>query len=328
MDIYFDNNKHKYTDEFGNVYISATTLIGKYSPKFSDKEVDIAKACERIGRKPNHPKYKKYKGKTYRQILNGWAKTRDDACDLGNERHNYLDNSIRQSNRFNKIVGKPLFYNNDSNIIRLFTIEDIKNYPNVGNLDLDYFVKTGIKDKYPKIFAIIKSMVKAGWKVYSEIGVFDHDHLIAGTIDVLFIKVDQFVILDWKTNKAPIRFEAGYWDKNLDGSIKNYIIKDETLKYPLNNLQNSVGIKYTLQLSLYDWMVSAYKYKHVSNILCRIAHEVYDAIDEEVVDNPKLIGKNKIFTHPIDYLEHDIVRMVGDYHNKRVNNPILFNAHG
>jgi hypothetical protein len=36
--IYFNEKEHKYTNEVGNAFISATTLIGKYEYKFSDKQ--------------------------------------------------------------------------------------------------------------------------------------------------------------------------------------------------------------------------------------------------------------------------------------------------
>ena len=59
--ILFDPIKHKYTNEVGNSYISATTLIGKYEVKFDDKANRIARACSKIGKNPRHPKYLKYK---------------------------------------------------------------------------------------------------------------------------------------------------------------------------------------------------------------------------------------------------------------------------
>ena len=98
MDIYFNREKHKYLDEFGNTYVSATILISKYETKFED--VKVARACEKIGKNPNHPKYLKYKGKTYKQILKDWETIKDIACDNGNFKHDYLDSSIKSSNGF------------------------------------------------------------------------------------------------------------------------------------------------------------------------------------------------------------------------------------
>ena len=58
-----------------------------------------------------------------------------------------------------------------------------------------------------------------GFEIYAEIGVYHPEYLISGLVDILFVKGDEFFILDWKTNKAPIRFEGGYWTKKADGTI-------------------------------------------------------------------------------------------------------------
>ena len=50
-------------------------------------------------------------------------------------------------------------------------------------------------------------MVSMGFEIYAEIGVYHPEYLISGLVDILFVKGDEFFILDWKTNKAPIRFE-------------------------------------------------------------------------------------------------------------------------
>ena len=72
-------------------------------------------------------------------------------------------------------------------------------------------------------------------------------------------------------------------------------------------------------------MVIQFGYTLSSNILCRIAPEIYTAMDEEVVGHLELIDKNKIEILPIKYYESDIISMVSDYSNKRVNNSLSFN---
>jgi hypothetical protein len=100
LEIFFNEKLHKYSDNENNAYTSVTTLIGEYEYKFSDKETDIAIACERIGKNPRHPKYLKYKGKSYKDILNEWKQTRDEACNIGNTKHNYLETSVKTSTGF------------------------------------------------------------------------------------------------------------------------------------------------------------------------------------------------------------------------------------
>jgi len=94
-------------------------------------------------------------------------------------------------------------------------------------------------------------------QILAEIGVYHPEYLISGLVDILFVKGDEFFILDWKTNKAPIRFEGGYWAKKADGTIDldKYIITNETMLFPINHLQDSTGIHYSLQLSMYDYLI-------------------------------------------------------------------------
>ena len=44
--LYFDEGPHKYTDSNGNEYISVTTIIGNYCPKFDVKYWAHRKARE------------------------------------------------------------------------------------------------------------------------------------------------------------------------------------------------------------------------------------------------------------------------------------------
>jgi len=319
MKLYFNEKAHKYTDEFGNKYISATTLIGNYTNKFSDKEKDIAKACARIGKNPRHPKYLRYKDKSAKQILAEWKAIRDNACNIGNNKHSYLEHAVKDSNGFFNVFKTKYNTKDNNGNVKLFTVEDLSNNINIGELNIDYFIDTGIKDKYPKIYEIIKLLVNDGWKIYSEIGVFDSSTLISGLIDILFIKDKDFIILDWKTNKDTIKFESGYWDKDNNGKTTNYVFTDKRFKPPLDHLPQSVGNKYTLQLSLYDYLVELFGFNFVTNILCHIKHDVYTYEDEEVVDDITLLGKNKVEILSIKYLKQDIINMVNHYINVRSN---------
>lgn len=325
MNIYFNEKLHRYTDSYDNPYISSTTLIGEYVNKFSDKEVTIAKACARIGKNPHHPKYLKYKNKTYKQLLAEWKHISKVACNIGNAKHEYLELSIKNSNNFFSIFNTRYTNINSKGYVTLFTIDDIKKNPEVGKLNLQYFIDCGVKDKYPQIFHIIKTLVLDGWNVYSEVGVFNVDYLISGLIDVLFVKGDQFIILDWKTNKAPMMFDSGYWDKDYKGNITSYIKTDESFKEPLQHLPQSVGNKYTLQLSLYDWLTVQFGFKFIANILCHITHDIYIDTDSEVIKNKSLLNKNKVVIHPISYLEKETVTMIQDYNYKRTSGQLRIN---
>lgn len=44
--------------------------------------------------------------------------------------------------------------------------------------NLEYFVKTGIREKYPDIFSLIAALVTKGYHIYAEIGVYDSQNLV------------------------------------------------------------------------------------------------------------------------------------------------------
>ena len=311
VEILFDSKRHKYTDNFGNTYTSVTTVIGEYEYKFEDEQRDIAKACEKIGKNPLHPKYDKYKGLSYLQILAKWEKAKIDGQNIGNATHNYLEETV------NTATGFISPFTPKSG--RLFTIKDlIIGSACSGKLDLPYFIRLGIKDKYPKIYSIIEAFVKDGWVIYSEICTYDYQRLIAGLIDIIFVKGNDFVILDWKTNKAPIRFEAGYYDKDTNDNITDYIFKDKNLRYPLHHLPQSTGIKYSLQLSKYAWLTEAFGLVNQALILCHIQHGYYTVNHPEVIKRPELIGKQITDILPIKYMKDDIQTMVDHFSNKKL----------
>lgn len=302
-DIYFDPVKHKYTDNFNNNYISVTTLIGNYENKFSEKEWDIATACEKIGKNPRHSKYAKYKGKSAKQIIASWRKIQKDALVIGNDTHDYLEEKIKFSSYFSNPYSKSRG--------SMFTVEYIVDNPNstLGYINIEYLISSGFKDKYPKIFKLLVSFVNEGWRIFSESVVYHPIFLVAGLIDVILIKGDNFILLDWKTNKSPIQFKSGYYEKDNNNNIIGYIETEEVLKHPLDHLPSSTGIKYSLQTSLYSYMTEELGLKCKGIIICQILHDLYDKTAPS-----ELIGKNITNFIPINYLKDDVVIMLEDHH--------------
>lgn len=255
--IYFDEAAHIYTNELGIAYTSVTTIIGKYYEKFdADK---VAKACEKIGRTPSHPKHHLYKYKSAKQIKAEWDATTDAACEHGSKTHNYLENAVKDANSFNKKNTK--FINN-----RIYTIDDILEKPNFGRLKLSFLKKHGIDTRYPDIYAALEKLSKAGYYIYAEIGVYDDVYGVCGLIDILCVNHDtyDFIIVDWKTNKAPMRFDSGYYGKFETGinkgllDLNNWIVQNKTFKHPISHLADSTGNHYTMQLSTYAYLVSTF----------------------------------------------------------------------
>lgn len=293
--IYFNEKLHKYTDEYGNTLTSVTTVIGKYANKFDTDS--MARICARIGKDPSHPKYLKYKGKSEKQLKKEWETTTVQAQEKGTRKHNYLEDAIKASNNYKRVKGTFI---ND----RIFTIPDIKSNPDVGIITLDILIKHGVNSKYPIIFNLLKELVRTGWKLYAEIGVFNIEYLVSGLIDLLAVKDNKFFIIDWKTNKAPIRYESGYFDKDLDGNLTDtFIIKNEYLQYPLSHVADSSGNKYALQLSTYAYLTQQFNME-LSGILL---FHIRDINDEEVVKvlNIKYMDRevNSMLEHHISNVE-------------------------
>ena len=305
--IYFNEKEHKYTDDLANPYISCTTLVSEYINKF-DEEL-MSERCAKAGRNGNP----KYAGKTATQLKSEWATTRILACARGNERHDFLENTIKDSNGYKKIEGTR--YIND----RIYTIADILEDDSYGRVYLDFFVKTGIKEKYPQIYILIKYYVEQGYKIYSEVCAFNYDCKISGLIDLLLIKDDTFVIIDWKTNKADITWTSGYYQKDAEGNLTdNFVEKNEYFKYPLVHIPDSIGHHYTLQLSIYNYLVEGFGLKHISNMLCHIRYETHTDDSKILKILPELYGKEKVDFVPINYLKDDVKLLFEHYYSKNV----------
>lgn len=236
----FKEDGHKYTDTFGNEYKSTTTLLHDYAPKF-EKDYWLKRKAKELHTTPE-------------RLAQQWQEITDEACARGTRTHNGLEDGIKGSSMFERAVQYMLRENGE--MITIADIPDITN--NVKKLDINEF-KDLTENKYPKIYEVLEYYSNAGYTIYSEIGAFLIDYLVSGTIDVLCIRDDQFVIGDWKTNRNGLQFESGYYRK--DKSTKpaqltnEWVSKKESLLPPLTHLPNCNGSIYNLQLSMYAYMV-------------------------------------------------------------------------
>lgn len=303
--IFFDEEYHKYSNELGFVYTSVTTIISKYTEDF--KKQEIAKACERIGRNPNHKDYLKYKGYTAEQLIKKWEEETKKSCAFGSKTHNGLESSIKESTKYYK-------YNNNFIKDKIYTIDDIIENHNYGRLNITKLKSTLIYTKYPEIYNVLLALHKVGYNIYAEIGVYDDGYEVAGLIDILLInhKTKEFIILDWKTNKAPIKFESGYFKKLNDGrlDLNNFVEKNEYFEYPLNHICDSVGNHYTMQLSTYAYLVTTFGYKLKGLLLCHLR-----PIEQQFVERE--YWEEEIKIHNINYLEHEAKLMLDDFKFKK-----------
>lgn len=293
--LYFDESPHKYTDSNGNEYISVTTLIGNYCPKFDAKYWARKKAKEQ--------------GVSEKDILRQWDKIRDEACNRGTNKHNDLEHAIKDVSKFKEAIR----YLEQLESGRCVTVADIPNLLPTP-LDIDKF-KEATENKYDEIYRVFDFYTERGYTIYSEIAVFDPLLLISGTIDILCDRPTDFVILDWKTNRDGLKFESGYYKK--DKSVTpnqltdEWVRKDEKMLPPLNHLDECNGSHYTMQLSSYARLTERILCKPCTGLgLCHIASpfylndygQPYRDVDGYHVD-PN--GEDKVTWYRINYLRNE-----------------------
>lgn len=244
----FKEEGHKYTDTYDREYLSCTTLLHQYQPKFNHEYWLFKKAREL--------------GITPKELKQQWDNIKNEACERGTNTHNGLEDGIKGSSMFKDAVSHLGRKSGE-----MITVADLPNINyKIEPLDIKEF-KELTQGKYPKVYQIFDYYTSNGYKIYSEIGAFLIDFLISGTIDVLCIRDDQFVIGDWKTNRGGLKFESGYYKKDKRSKpyqeTNEWVRKSEYLLPPVGNLANCNGSIYNLQLSLYAYMV-----EHILGIPC------------------------------------------------------------
>lgn len=224
--ITFDPIPHRYTDEEGLVYKSVTTLINDVVPPFDTE------------------KWSKYKseqtGLPQSVIKQNWKDINKEACERGTEKHEKLETSIKDS-QFKRSLLSTAGISLGG---REFT-----------NIDIDVLSHSMLAKEYPVIFLFLKKHIENGAKLYAEKRVYSYEHLVSGTIDLLLVKGNKFMIVDWKTNKKELYFKSGYYKKVNGIETDKWVDTNEYMLEPLTHVQNCKGLIYTIQLSLYAWLV-------------------------------------------------------------------------
>lgn len=304
--IYFNEELHKYTDQFSNVYTSVTTKLDAYAP-YKDF-VAIAKACERAGRNPNHRNYLKYRGKSWKQLMKEWKQITDVSLVRGNNEHDYLEATVKVANGYsNNYKSHPSLQVGNKTYTKMYSIYDLVSgeLEGIGGVDIDTLQELKLNVKYPKIFNLICTLHDKGFRFYPEIVVYHPDILMSGMVDLLAVKGKEFIIIDWKTNKGDIPFDAGYYSKDADGNMTDDFVRTgEVYKYPISHLPYSVGHKYSLQLSSYAYFIERFGFKCKGLILFHITHE-----EVETTEGGMTWGTRPI---KINYLKDEIKRLEVD----------------
>jgi len=228
--ISFNEGLHQYTDEYSKIYTSVTTVIKNYHEQF-DENFWAKKTAKKTGL-------------TTSIVKQNWKEIRETSGIKGTKEHKLLEDSINDSRGY-----KP-------NELKLFGMQKVD-----GKIDLFALAKSPLGIKYPKIFEDIKRFIEDGYTVYVEKRIYWAEFLIAGTIDCLLIKGRKFWIFDWKTNKDELKFEAGYYKKINGIKTTQWIKLNKYFYHPLTMLPDCKGMIYTMQLSLYAYLLELWGYE-------------------------------------------------------------------
>ena len=300
----FKEEEHKYNDSLGNDYISTTTILHNYQPKFM-KDYWLDKKSKELGI-------------SKKRLEQQWQDITDEACIRGTKTHNGLEDGIKDSSMFKRAVQYMIRSNGE-----MVTVADLPDINmNVKELDVKEFIDA-TNNKYPEIYKIFDYYTNAGYKIYSEIGAFLIDYLISGTIDVLCIREDRFIVGDWKTNRGGLKFESGYYKKDKNQiphqTTNEWVHKKESLLPPLGHLPNCNGSIYNLQLSMYALMVEVILGIPCAGLwLCHIDSDFVlneYGMPKRFPDGLYHIKNNpveKVTLHKMKYLKDDIILILKD----------------
>lgn len=279
-EIQFAEEDHKYFDDKGVVYTSATTLISQYQKQYDQdfwsmytalKENDVKVRPEPEARVIwingiKYPMSLLKKDEVYKNwqqmVLFKWKAITAQACLRGNNIHNYLEDTINDSKSdYKGATNKDI--SPDSDKINIKFNKD-NNIETIHDLD-----KTDLNQTYPSIYNRLSKYINAGWIIYAEKRMHLEKYRVAGMIDVPIIKGKKFCIMDWKSNKDELKTQAGYYKKKKVNGVwqrtDEFIATGDSFQYPIAHVEQSKFNIYALQLSLYAYMMEEWGYELANN---------------------------------------------------------------
>ena len=157
--------------------------------------------------------------------------------------------------------------------------------------------------KLPEINQVRKFFDKEGFEIIEqELRIHDYDIEIAGTVDLLLKKDGLYYIYDWKTNCGK------------DLTLREDVYK-KYLKAPLNNIPSTSFWKYSLQMSLYrymlqlkhpDWEFGDSAILHLINGVADLKTEkgrIYPEMSRatyKIIKTPYMVGEVKSIIEDLD----------------------------
>jgi len=219
--ITFDEKEHKYTNPDGVEYISATTLIGKYKPKF-----DVEKMTALVAKK---------EGVTQDFVKDVWQQTTDIACKRGTEIHKFMETWL---------LGVEIEPNEYVTSIQEIWQPDLKQIYPERLLWLDDFKLAGTTDvleEHVKYFNLydFKTNKKFSFNTtskYHEYMLAPLDHLPVCEYTTYALQLSLYAYMYSKMSKKPVGELACF-----------YYNKEKWVKY------NTPYMKYEVLMMLSDW---------------------------------------------------------------------------
>ena len=284
--VFFNDAEHLYLDKLsGEKYISVTTLIGEYENKFNSAFFSKYKALEALIDadhfslvkdgllatqiwKPELLSKFNIDPLVFEEKVNEILKSWDDTRDEACGHGSYV----------HEVMETSFYGNTHFDLSNLGCPEVCGSYSCIkGNYHLD--LENGI---YPEF--LMSYITPEGLH-------------IAGQADLIVKSGNDLSILDWKTNKEIKK--KSYYNKSKK--------KNVMMKYPLNNIEDCNFWHYTLQLSLYAYILQKLNpnFNIKSLKLVHIARE----------------GKQTIYD--LEYRKDDIERMLKHYAKQLKTNELL-----
>lgn len=281
----FDEKLHRYTNDKGDIYTSATQIIEHYTPHFEEEFWLYYKVLQdKAGFEDNDEGKKLYskwltkgygfsfKYKTIEALQEiaekigvdisdvsykkeEWRKKNKKSTDKGTKFHNMMEAKALSEGKGTLDDGTRLIY---------------KSYN--GGLENTNFGENGVEG-------------------IPELRLYNHKYKLAGTTDDPVFYPNKIVdVNDFKSN-IKITTE-NKWEKML---------------YPLNKYDNCNYVHYNIQLSLYGWMLEQFGYK-VRNL--QITHYLFNEQEEPIASK----------VYKFEYLKEDIEKMLNHYVNHKGQN--------
>ena len=274
--VFFNDKEHLYLDKLnGEKYISVTTLIGKYENEFNAAFFSKYKALEALA-EPDHFSLVKegllttqiWKPELLEKFNIDPQVFEEKVNEFLTSWNNIRDEACDHGSYVHEIMETSFYGNTHFDLSNFGCPQICGDYTCIkGNYHLD--LENGI---YPEF--LMSYVTPEGLR-------------IAGQADLIVKNGNDISILDWKTNKEIKK-------RSFFNKAKK---KNVTMKFPLNNIEDCNYQHYTLQLSLYAYILQQLNPEFNIKEL-KIVHIARD-------------GKQTVYD--LQYRRDDVIRMLKHY---------------